>query len=246
MPSEKIEKAFSATCRLLLGAGPWRLERLSGWLLSAIPKWRETSQGGETFLIPYFGAFNSLSEAKSRHYPQGAKIGSMRLRLDKPSAEGLAAEMKNTAKIAVGYAEGTNREVERCTVYKDLSSAFSCLGCYDSKNVAYNSWSDFNDHAFGCHRNFYSSFCIKCYHSSHLQRCFEMDSCSKCSDSYFCHDCENLHDCLFCFNVNNLRYAVANVVVGKEKFERLKKELLGAVARQLREKGSSSLSIYNF
>ena len=121
-----------------------------------------------------------------------------------------------------------------------------CLDCFYSKFIAFDWFCDYNDHTFGCQFTFYSQFCIKCCHSSSLSRCFECDSCSKCADSYFCHDCEGLQGCLFCFNVNNLRYAVANVVVGKEKFEKLKKELLTSVAQQLRENASASLSIYNF
>jgi hypothetical protein len=245
MPSEKIQRAFDTAAKVVIGSPVGGLSGLSTWLASGNPRWREVARKGQTLLIPYYGAFISLAEAKARLLSENGETGSVRLAL-KTDIAGLAGEMKTKGAYVVDYAEGVNRDVERSSTYKNISCAFSCLGCYDSKNIAFNSWSDFNNYTFGCHRLFYSDFCIKCYHSNHLQRCFEMDSCNKCADCHFCHNCEGLQDCMFCFNVNNLRYAVANVVVGKEKYEALKRELLSRVISELKEKSACTLSIYGF
>ncbi|MEI6577303.1 MAG: hypothetical protein WCO63_14090, partial [Bacteroidota bacterium] len=63
-----------------------------------------------------------------------------------------------------------------------------------------------------------SEFNIRCFNSVKLSRCLEADFCRDCSGIYFSHNCENVHDSMFCFNVKNLRHAIGNVEVGREKF----------------------------
>ena len=247
MAGKKIEDAWIAATSIVLGAPLNGIDQYGKWLFSAMPAWREVKTKSGSAIVPGYAVFPSLPDSKVSLMKDIEKVGGIALDLgDTPSAGNLAYQMGREGRFIVDLVEGENFEVEKSSIYKNLSVANMCLDCFYSKFVAYDWFCDNNDHAFGCQFTFYSNFCIKCYHSSSLSRCFECDSCSKCSDSYFCHDCEGLQDCLFCFNVNNMRYAVANVVVGKEKFEGLKAELLDSVVRQLREKGSSPLSIYNF
>jgi len=50
---------------------------------------------------------------------------------------------------------------------------------------------------------------------------------------------------MFCFNAKNLRYAVGNVEVGRERFMEMKKKLLGEIARELEGKKGLRWGIYN-
>lgn len=246
MPSKKIEEAFAATARILLGEPIPVLDSCAAWLKREIPPWKEVKTKSGTAMVPGYAVFPSISERKLAILADLDSASTIAFRKDTFDLPSISAWMKEEGRFSTDLVEGTNQNVEKCAIYKDLSEAYMCLDCFYSKYIACDWFSDHNDHIFGCHLTFNSSYCFKCYNSNNLSRCFECDSCSKCSDSYFCHDCENLQNCMFCFNVNNLRYAVANVVVGKEKFERLKKELLATVVQQLRKNGSSPLSIYNF
>jgi hypothetical protein len=68
---------------------------------------------------------------------------------------------------------------------------------------------------------------------------------ASCSDCYFCHNCENCHDCLFCFSAKNLKYAVGNRELPKERYLELKKALLSRISARLEAKKDFGLSIYN-
>ncbi|MCX6771281.1 MAG: hypothetical protein NTX79_04455 [Candidatus Micrarchaeota archaeon] len=247
MAGKKVEEAWRNAFGIVLGEPLAGIDRYGKWLFSNMPGWREVKTKSGQAIVPCYAVFPSLPDSKVALMKDVADVGGISLDIgDAPSAESLARQMGNKGRFIVDLAEGENFDVEKCSIYKNLSVAHMCLDCFYSKCLSYSWFCDYNDHIFGCQFTFSSQFCIKCYHSSSLSRCFECDSCSKCSDSYFCHDCENLSDCLFCFNANNLRHAVANVVVGKEKFEALKKGLLARIVRELRENGSASLSIYNF
>jgi len=63
------------------------------------------------------------------------------------------------------------------------------------------------------------SFCSDCSHCSHCLHCSRCSDCSHCS---FCSDCS---DCYLCRNTKGLRYAICNVVLGKETYEKKMKEL---------------------
>ena len=247
MAGKKIEEAWAATSGILLGEPLPGIDMYGEWLFSNMPGWREVKTKSGQAIVPCYAVFPSLPDSKVALMEDIGEVSAIKLDIGgAPSAESLAHQMGKKGRFIVDLAEGENFDVEKCSIYKNLSVARKCLDCFYSKYLACSWFCDYNDHIFGCQFTFSSQFCIKCYHSSSLSRCFECDSCSKCADSYFCHNCEGLQDCMFCFNVNNLRYAVANVVVGKEKFERLKKELLSGIVQKLSETGSSALSIYNF
>jgi len=101
------------------------------------------------------------------------------------------------------------------------------------------------DYTFGSNEGRHLSFTINCNFSIKLTRCFECDSCENCSDLYFSHNCENVHDSMFCFNVKNLRYAIGNAEVGREKYPEIKKLVLGEIARKIGESGDLEADIYN-
>ncbi|HIH23141.1 TPA: hypothetical protein HA238_05415 [Candidatus Micrarchaeota archaeon] len=54
-----------------------------------------------------------------------------------------------------------------------------------------------------------------------------------------------MSNAILCFNAKNLRYAVGNVEVGREEFERIKKMLLGYVTEELRVKKTCGIDIYS-
>ncbi|MCX6778422.1 MAG: hypothetical protein NT157_06085 [Candidatus Micrarchaeota archaeon] len=73
----------------------------------------------------------------------------------------------------------------------------------------------------------------------------EVDSSYSARDSYFCHNCENIESCIFCFNAKSMSYAICNTPVSREEYSRIKKMLLAYVNKELDEKNSLGLSIFN-
>ena len=101
------------------------------------------------------------------------------------------------------------------------------------------------DHCFGCAALLSSEFCINCANSVKLSRCLEVDFSRSSSDCYFCHNVENCTDCLFSFNAKNLRYAIGNCEVGREKYLKVKKLLLEWMSAQLGKKRTLPFRITN-
>ena len=50
---------------------------------------------------------------------------------------------------------------------------------------------------------------------------------------------------MFCFNVKNLRYAVGNVVVGKEAYLEIKKRVLASIVSELEKTKRLRYDIFN-
>jgi hypothetical protein len=247
MAGKKIEDAWAAVSGIVLGEPLSGIDGVGSWLFSNMPPWREVKLKKGVAVVPGYAVFPSIPDGSVAQMEELESVSAIRLIISgKPSFHGIAKQMGQKGKFIVDLAEGNNFNVSHCAIYKNLSVAHMCLDCFYSKCISYNWFTDYNDHTFGCQFTFFTQFSIKCSYSSNLSRCLECDSCSKCSDSYFCHNCENLRDCMFCFNASSLRYAVANVVVGKEKFEKLKNGILSRIVSGLREKGNCSLSIYDF
>src|SRR3989338_3828905 len=90
-----------------------------------------------------------------------------------------------------------------------------------------------------------SQYMIRCNDTYKSKRAFELWMSTGCSDCHYSHNIENCQSCIFCFNVKNLRYAIGNVEVGREKFLEAKKILLSRIGKELESKGSLALDIYN-
>ena len=246
MASRAVEEAFSSTSKLLFGQALSPIDAYADWLVRDLPNWRVLKRAGKETAVANYGYFKFLPDKKIAAFEQFDEIGKRKLAVsDHPSLSGLSASMASSLECVTDVIEGTNMDVDSCTVYKNLVSAYKCLGSFNSKQSGFICWSDFNEYSFGLYRTFHSKFSMKCYHSDKLSRCLEMDGCNSCSDSMFCHNCENSENALFCFNSSSLHYAVGNVEVGKEKFAQIFGSLKERMAKQLVSKHSLDWGIHS-
>ena len=141
-------------------------------------------------------------------------------------------------------AEGkVSNSIMSSLLYQGINAYYVCdltLG----KNCGFCTYALTDEAVFGCFRTIHSKFTIRCESCDNLTACFELDACSNCSNSLFCHNCENLDHCMFCFNAKSLRYAVGNVEVGREEFLRIKKIVIEAVLKGIRN-GKLPFDIFN-
>jgi len=245
MASQAIEEAFSSTAKLLFGRSLSPIDAYAEWLVRDMPNWRVIRSGRGQAAAPHYGFFKYVPDAKIAAFEEFDEIGKKRLRPVGENPLSMATEFGNQVEYVVQVIEGANLDVEGSTLYKNLVNAYKCLGSFNSKAVGFLSWSDYNEHCFGLYRTFHSKSSMKCWHSDKLARCFEMDGCNNCSDAMFCHNCENLAHALFCFNSDGLRYAVGNVEVGKEKFEKIRGKMLAEIVNKLEKDKKLDWSIYN-
>ncbi len=244
---KKLQETFDKTCQLLFSQPLGQLEKYEGWLCRHVPLGRLVKCKGKTLIVPdYGGILKKVPNSRVRPPEDFDAIGMQKLAIaGQETVQSMKKKMDLQTSYVVDFQEGDNFDNEQCTFFRNLLHSYRVLASFNNKCLAYSSWSDFSESSFGLYRTFYSKLCINCYQSSKLSCCLEMESCNSCSYSYFCHNCENLQDCILCFNVKNLQYAVGNVVVGREKFMQVKKELQSALVSELKVKHKVERSIYN-
>lgn len=71
--------------------------------------------------------------------------------------------------------------------------------------------------------------CACCYHSFYLTRC------TSCTDCWLCTDCLGCSNCIGCVSLVNAEYSWFNEKVGREEFEKRRKEFLGISYRTFNE-----------
>jgi hypothetical protein len=250
---KEIEDAFIDTTKIVLGTGLRGLEAYGEWLGGRVPlpvKGKSAKSGKEVWLQPPLvflkkpfdaGKIVDMDEAESvNKSPFGA--GDLR-----------NADLRKVLEIVkpITYYCG-NLRYKNCKNIEKSSGVADAINIYYSedvdwevKNVAYGNYVLYSENMFGCHHASYSRFCIHSYNSVDITRGFEVDGCLNSSDVYFCHNSENLNNCILCFNAKNLRYAVGNTEVGREKFLEIKKMLLDYVVGELKKKKQLGVDIFN-
>ncbi|HQT44590.1 MAG TPA: hypothetical protein PLO51_01310, partial [Candidatus Micrarchaeota archaeon] len=247
--TEPMEKAFTTTCKVLFGVGLSGLEAYKPWLTGRMPQGekRKSVFSGREIYVGNYAKYMEIP--KNRTVLEDEALKYVEVAPPVPGIESITLSnahefISAIAYMSLDYHDGTNTNVIDCMAYAYSTNAIECAPCVQIKDSAYNFWPRTSEHAFGCGVLFDSSFCIHCYQSVKLTRCFEVDSSRDCADLYFCHNCENVHDSMFCFNVKNMKYAIGNVEVGREKYLELKASLLARIAPELALKKSLATGIY--
>ncbi len=247
-----IDDAFSRTCKLIFGKSlPGNVETYSEYLEMHIQKMErcESVISGKEFYRGDYGNYFDLPKNRLIGFKEASILGeNAKLTREEIDSINFCNAHEFIGRIAFFSTEiyvEPNENIIDCPLTGYSSNSLKSFPLVYSKNCAYNFWPRSSEHLFGCRQMFDSAFCINCYYSVKLTRCFEMDACRDCSDSLFCHNCENVHDSMFCFNVKNLRYAIGNVEVGKEKFEQIKSIVLKQINNDLKVKKDFKWDIYN-
>ncbi len=242
-----IDKAFAETSKVLFGKSLSGIEKYGEWLGRRMPKIsrQKSCVSGKEVLLPDYSIFACAPKERLAGLESLQELG--KRQMDVAGGENVSAITKNLGNISIYITDlqlGENRAVYESVIYNNLHDAYRITDAFNAKHIAYNFFTDLNDHTFGVGKTISSNFCIHCYNSKNLNRAFEADACRNCSDIMFCHNCENVRDSIFCCNAKNLRYAVCNVQVGKEEYERIRKILVDYVLSELEKKGSLDFDVF--
>ncbi len=247
-PQKEVESAFRSTFTLLLGKPPSGLQKYEQYLASNSGKITtvKSATGSGELNLPPLEVFHSLARSALTEQ-EALEMGKSHLSeggADSLSIKNAPALLADLAYATPDLHGGKNLDIVHCACYDDSSHAYSCSFAYSNKMSAYSYWPRDSEHVFGCRRVFFSNYCIACHDSVKLSRCMEVDASHNCRDSYFCHNCEGLDNCMFCFNAKSLKYAVANVEVGKEEYMRIRKIVLDSLAYRMEKSGSPGMGIF--
>ena len=249
---EDVEREFTKTAKLVLEAELSGIDKYADWLYRHAHKMevvKSAASGKRMFFLPYVTALPDLPKDRMLTMEEALWHGENSA-VSQEDAEGMG--MENThekigklAYFSIEFREGKNPCITDCLMSLFSSYCYRTSGMVYAKYCACGMWPRSSERCFGFDTLWDCSFCINCYHSVKLTRCFEMDSCHSCTDSYFCHNAENCHDAMFCFNTKNLKYAIGNVEVGRERYMKIKKTLLAEIGKRLEKEHGMEIGIYS-
>lgn len=244
-----IEKAFQQTTAILFGKSLTGLIDHSEWLnenVGEIVESKSALSDQTVYSAPsLFYKYIAGSVAKM---DEALNLGNKSLSekdVESLTVSNAKTKLKEIKTTSPELAFGNSENVVECTTCFDSYNSFRTSFLIKSRCAAYCYWPRITEYVFGCSLIFSSKFCINCYHSSHLTRCFELSDCTNCRDSYFCHNSEGLSDCMFCFNVKNKRYAIGNIELGKEKYDKIKAIVLADIVKKLEKNKKLETHIFN-
>jgi hypothetical protein len=252
-PSEaQAEKAFAETAKLIFGKPRGPTSRFSKWLSrdAALFESGKSCASGKPLIVPDYGPFFGFPRDRLISQEEEDAADGM-LAVSHQDAETLSLEsagraMRGIAFFCPEWNVGNNAGNVDCPTSIDSSGCLRCVINIRSKNSAYDFWPRNSEAIFGSYAcGIGSSFCIKCYFSKSLARCFETDASRNCTDLLFCHNCENVHDSMFCFNVKNLRYAIGNAELPKEKYMAVKRMVLAELNSMLEKEGGVRYRVFS-
>jgi len=248
----KVEEAWRATGRIVLGKEHQGIKKYGKWLLKRTAEVRRVkgALGSPTYKI---GAVPIIRELPADRLLSNADAAEWSEKHPIKIAPGeeltlqeALARVAKVARFSFEFIDGPYYDcVDTPNIYGG-SNTYKVWDTTEGKDSAYSSAVIKSEHLFGgAYRLLLSQFCINIFDSTNLKGCFEVDCSYSSRGSYFCHNCENVSDAMFCFNVKALSHAFCNQQVGKEEYVRLKKILLDYINRELEEKGSLDASIFN-
>ena len=247
-----IEEAFAKTCNIVLG------KRLSGgiddyaeWLKRNIRESETLKSAASGRPMRRFDYCRYFELPKNRLLlREEARETGDRLKIGESAAEGLTIanaheRIGGIAFFCPEYRDGMNLNIIECATSGDSAHCYRSTATVFAKYAGYCFWPRSSEYSFGCSALLSSEFNIRCFNSVKLARCFEVDFSRDCSGCYYCHNVENCQDCLLCFNAKNLKYAIGNAEVGRERFMKTKAELLAQICGGLEKDKKLKWDIYS-
>jgi len=82
-----------------------------------------------------------------------------------------------------------------------------------------------NTDCYNCHYCYKCQNCYHCYNCEYCNNCDYCEYCNECGYCDHCYKCDNCDNCYACRNTKSLDYAILNIELTKEEYEKKMKEL---------------------
>jgi len=244
--SRQLQKRWDSTCKVLFGSEVGALPEFGEWLMDMGEHLahRKSSVSGKevTYAITGYDEASRWIGFDEIDFTQKGKPVKLE---GVESVDALVALLKGRFCYAGSAVLGNSKFVEKSSGITDCFYMRETGKITECKYAAYSILGRLGEDCFGINGIGESAMCVKCCETFRLRRCFELWQSRSCSDCYYSHNLDDCQDCMFCFNAKNLKYAVGNVEVGRERFMALKAMVLEGIARELEGKKALRWGIYN-
>jgi len=240
---QALDRKWRSTCRVLFGKEVGALVVFGPWLMNM----------GERLIHRKSSVSGNEVTYAIMDYADGSKwIGFDEIDFTKKekklpvegmeSLDALVSALQKRFYYVGSAVLGNSKFVEKSAGITDCFYMHETGRITECKYVAYSILGRLGEDCFGINGIGESAMCVKCCETFRDRRCFELWQSRSCSDCYYSHNLDDCQECFFCFNAKNLRHAIGNVQLPKEKYYEVKKKLQAEMAEMLiREKKLPSL-----
>jgi len=231
-----LQKRWDSTCRVLFGSEVGKLEEFGPWLadIGERLEHRKSSVSGKEVTYAITGYNEASRWIGFDEIDFGKKAEPVKLEGGE-SLDALVALLKGRFLYAGSAVLGNSKFVEKSSGATDCFYMYETGKLTECKYAAYCIIGRLGEDCFGVNGIGESAMCVKCCETFRLRRCFELWQSRSCSDCYYSHNLDDCQECFFCFNAKNLRHAIGNVQLPKEKYYEVKKRLQAEMAEMLRK-----------
>lgn len=233
----ELNKAWKATCKVLLGDEIGELKDYEPWLAEFFndPRVEGSAVSGKDV---HLAIDDYCKDAKFISFDEvdfGKKFEPLSINEIKDIdsiIESLQERFYYTGNIIIG----NSKFVERSTGVGDSFYVYNSAQIDESQYVAYTKWYRYGKHIFGVNNGSASEHCIKGHLPTKSQRCFDVYVAGFSSDAYYSADVLNCSDVMFCFNLQGVRRAIGNLELPADRYAALKRKIVAEMVDELKRK----------
>ncbi|MFH1221986.1 MAG: hypothetical protein V1492_02785 [Candidatus Micrarchaeota archaeon] len=234
-PYEHLNGEWKKTTRVLLGRELGELKDYEKWLLELKQprlKCDSAVSGREVVFASGDYATHARSVGLDEVSEKFEPLGINQIKDVDSIIEALRERMHYCGNIVLG----NSKYVEKSSSVSNSFYVYESARIYDSKNIACSTIAKTCQNLFGCNVGSFADYVIRCHQYGKGSRNFESCLCWMSSDCHYTYNVVGCNDCLFSFNLKAKRYAIGNLVLPREKYLAIKKNILEELADILEEK----------
>ncbi|MFH1285160.1 MAG: hypothetical protein ABIH99_01115, partial [Candidatus Micrarchaeota archaeon] len=232
-----LEKAWTNTCRVILGEEIGGLKAYLPWLAEYTNpiQYFKSDASGKKIAFTMDEYCRSSKRISLDEVDFNAKYKALDINEIK-DIESLVQAVSDRIRYTGNIVLGNSSNVEKSSNIMDGHFIYNSTQLAGCKYIVHGTVGRQCEYCFGGNAIAESSTCIKCHETTRDKRSFELWFSQSTSDSYYSFNLKNCGNAIFCFNIQNKNYCIGNMPLGKEKYTKMKDHLVSQIVDELKKK----------
>jgi len=234
---EELNKKWKLTSKLLFGDEVGELNEFEDWLSDSL----ELTYSQNSAISGKSVAYSSDKYSKDAKWISFEEVDFSKkfepLDLDSlKDIDSIVQAIRDRIYYTGNVVLGNSGIIDKSSNISDSWYCYNSARIGDSKYSARSNLARLCECVFGTSAPGESSYCIRCNDTYRVKRCFELWQSVSSFDCYYVFSVSGCSDCLFSFNLRSKRYAIGNQVLDKDKYSKIKENLLEQMRDELKTK----------
>lgn len=131
--------------------------------------------------------------------------------------------LKKVPHMGLIISHGENSDY--CPHSTNYKNSYLCISGKNGENIYYSYFVNNSRNCFDCYACAECELCYECIQSFKLYSCLFCKVCRNSNNLMICYNCDGCADCIGCYGLRHKNYHIFNKEVGKEEYEKIKKEI---------------------